>query len=260
MTTSHHLGSHEHRRRHEPGRHSRNLLLLLVFLTVSTNVAGGWQAPLSDDEITQSANIVISERSADQSASARSADSTGTHRFSRSIPPGEETATSHPLGTQILLVELKELKNPSPDQPQRSVDVFVFDYHQGVTELYVVDVEQGEIITTRKVNSVHLPLASAEIDYAHEVLLNNASVQRRIAEELDTHGFLPLLESGEADLSLLQFKVSIWVPTSQQQVGESACHQERCALVSLFAGDHFNLSVEPVINLMSGELYTHLIQ
>ena len=67
------------------------------------------------------------------------------------------------------------------------------------------------------------------------------------------------LPAAETDLADLQTRVSIWVPKGNTEAHEN-CSRERCALISLFTAANYSFSIEPVVNLMSGEIYLDTVR
>jgi len=163
----------------------------------------------------------------------------------RNIPVSD----AHPLGVQILLVELKETKHRS-EQTARLVEVFLFDYDGAGTHRKLVDVDSREIVTSTEISSAHLPLTDQEIAYGKALMWQDTELLQRLSVELNH----------STDIADLQSRVSVWVPGRDDQSGLSHCDVERCALVSLFTEDNDSLPVEPVINLMRSQVYTDLVQ
>lgn len=236
------------------------LILLILTIATATKAYSAWQAPLSNDEIIRATAIAMSDPPPGQQNPMGSSPQVGLDEFRRSTQANVRIAPaeSHPLGSQILLIELKEEKNSSTPTV-RLAEVFVFDYLRGIAELNLIDVEQNTLILKQEIPSVHLPLSDAEISYSKFLVSNNAELKRRIKDEIIATGqALPI--TSEQLLSELQTRVSIWVPNSPVQSGASNCDHERCALISLFTADHYNFAIEPVVNLMHGDIYTDLIK
>jgi len=204
-------------------------------IAVTEQASGAWQQPLSEDELSQAIGIALT----DSDAAYQSLQ--GTRRAAQ---VAQDNSAVHPLGIQVLLAERKEVKNAAADA-NKYAEVFLFDYALGKTLLKLIDIDQGIAVETRTVNSVHLPLTDAEIQYAKSLMLNNA--------ELDEPG------STQTGLASLDARVSIWVP-GLEQASRSHCDRERCALVSLFTNDDYSLSVEPMVNLSTGEVSVDLFQ
>lgn len=160
---------------------------------------------------------------------------------------------SHPLGVQILLIEPKERKKKSA---QRSllVEVFSFDYQSLSASLDIVDGNTGELISTRVLSSRYLPLNQTESDYATQLLQEHGMLFDLLSKEYQLQFGESLTEQHSIDM-----KVSIWTPESRLPAN-SGCGQSRCALVSVFTPDHFNFSVEPIVDLVSGEIFLQGLQ
>ena len=215
--------------------------------TCSSQLYASWQDPLSADEVSSATAIVMSQfASGDSGKSAISA----AGRGSRELRSADDF--QHPLGVQVLLVELKEQKQTS-GQTSRLAEVFIFDYQRGVTELNLIDVESDELIVSTEIASVHLPLSEEEINYSKTLIWNHTEFVARVQREAETLESFPAIVNRE--LTDLQTNVSILVPNNRTGKQPANCGLERCALISLFSNDNHSFSVEPVINLMSGEIY-----
>ena len=214
-----------------------------------------WQDPLNVGEIETTAATVLSRYSTgatDQSttSSLQDGDSIGTRRIYSA------SGTQHPLGVQVLSIELKEQKHVT-DQSSRLAEVFLFNYPRAVTELHLVDVESSEVLSTRDIDSVHLPLSDAEISYTRKLIWSDAEFRERIQREFQSLNALEASAGVPVESADLQTRVSVWVPIRRQA---HQCMRNRCALISLFTQDNHSFSIEPVIDLMSGEIYLDLVQ
>lgn len=209
----------------------------LVAASISGDLWGDWKPPLSVIEHDRAVDVALGRDA-----------QLNWQRTAKNLIP-QTDGTTHPLGVQILLVELKELKTRSATD-ERVVEVFLFDYDRGDTRRKLIDVDTLEIVATTEIASAHLPLTDEEIQHGKNLMWQDTDVLKRIRAEL----------SGVVDLSALQARVSVWVPGDVAQTGTSNCGHERCALVSLFTDGNYSLSVEPVINLMRGQVYTDLVQ
>ena len=167
-----------------------------------------------------------------------------------SVAPRSKPASiaAHPLGVQILLIEPKERKNKSA-QSSLLVEVFSFDYQSLSASLDIVEANTGELISTRVLNTRYLPLNPTESDYAIQLLQEHGKLFDLLSTEYLQQFGESLTEQHQIDM-----KVSIWTPESRLPAS-SGCGQSRCALVSVFTPDHFNFSVEPVVDLVSGEIF-----
>jgi hypothetical protein len=195
----------------------------------------GWQDPPNANDRASAVAIALSDLASDSNR------------------PGlatRSTLSSHPLGVQVLLAELREQKNPSTSQP---IEVFLFDYATGKTVLKLVDLEQQHILSSTDIETTHLPLTDAEIQYAESLMQTHNALAERVQGELTA-----IQNEIVVGLSELEARISVFVP-HQSRTDESVCDRQRCALVSLFTEDDFSLSVEPVVNLSSGKVYLDLL-
>lgn len=237
-----------------------SILIMAVAFIPTGYLRGSWQTPLDEEEISRAASIaMVALVHVGQERKDSVAQSGGTADRALQADSSVEQKNRHPLGTQVLLIELREQKKQS-DQAARVAEVFVFDYERGVAELNLVEVEQNYLISKQILTTPHLPLAVEEISYSKSLVWNNAEIRELIDSEIHKSGLLDLDDSTRFELPDLQTRVSIWVPNNPEQAGLSHCHWQRCALISLFTDSNYNFSVEPVVNLMSGDIFIDLIQ
>jgi len=154
-----------------------------------------------------------------------------------SWPSTVSARSFHPLGLQTLSVEKQERKGQTA---VRQVHVYQYHYGHRSARLLTVDLVDNSIIGQRRIDSVHLPLNTIEIDYARTLILQDASVMQKLHEEQTRRG-QPLTR----DLTELDIKASIFEPMN----GLHPCSTQRCALLSLFDQTRTVFAVEPVVLL-----------
>jgi len=220
---------------------------ITMFAGFSNHLNAAWQQSLSEEETTHAVTIVLSSQvSGAMSAGAPS-------ERSRTVQSGDLSLTDpnvHPLGVQILLVELREKKNASLGD-LRLAEVFLYNYPRQTTELHLINLDQGVLLQTTEVDTAHLPLSDEEIEYSKQLVFNHDQLTARVNNELS--------RIQGVELGGLQQRVSVWVPTTRQ-AGSSGCENQRCALLSLFTANEQSLVVEPVVNLISGDVFIDLVQ
>lgn len=232
--------------------------MLVAGFAMTGHLFAGWQAPLSEDEVNLVLSSVSDSADPDQYSSQRSS-GLGTRTLGSSPQPADTLTDqrSHAglQSRQVLLVELLERKNKNARQELRVAEVFVYDYDTTSTHRHLIDASTGVMIETQSVNSVHLPLNTAEQDFALQLIEQHPQLTQLLSAEY-TEQFASALPA----LSELQNKVSIWQPAVSNHPVATTCQQRRCALVSIFTDNNYNFSVEPVIDLHSGQLYTGVLQ
>lgn len=228
-------------------------LIQLLSMTFSGAVNSEWQAPLSDSEITIALSGI--EQSTTSNGDKTQAAANITSAFVTSRTQTVELNQSSLQNQQVLLIELRELKSRSGQEPHRVAEVFVYRYDQAETFKHLIDVSSGQLIETKPVASVHLPLNEAEQEFALQRLLKSPLVASRLATEFERQFGKNLPPMHE-----LQTKVSIWQPSRTNSEVANTCQLQRCALVSIFTANNYNFSVEPVINLHTGVVETGVLQ
>ncbi len=194
----------------------------------------GWQPSLSDAEVEALTEVVVNR-------------STLQNQSHQSI------AADITLGIEVLLVELQELKSRTEDSP-RIAEVFVFDYAQAEASVVLLDVETHQFKSSIAINNIHLPLNAREITVAKSLLTNDVEFLDRLVNEYEKQLAKPF-----ANLDQIDMKLSIWNPGATQ-VSSHECYLTRCALVSLFTKNHYNFSIEPVVNLSTGTIDLTAVQ
>ncbi len=223
---------------------NRALYVMLVGLvSLHLSAAAAWQEALSPGEISKAIELAEITTSADLQLPTSVAGADRTTLQQTSI---------HALGTQVIFVELVEQKKAQSDR--RLAEIFTYDYDSQSAQRRIVDVQLGALVSIQDIDSAHLPLSDIEIDYANWLLWNNTGLRQHVLQEL---GDLQLTPSADL-LALTDARVSVWVPGSHEQGASSGCHLQRCALFSLYSINRDSLTIDPVVNLVSGEVFTDL--
>lgn len=166
-----------------------------------------------------------------QAEQARSL-STQTH-----WPQARAWVAPHPLGLQTLSIEKQERKN---QRSTRWVNVYQYHYTFQSARLLLIDLESNTVTKQSPIDTVHLPLNDTEIELAKTLLSDDkALIDRLKLEQLQRQ------ESAFTSLAELDVKASIFEPLSAAH----DCHNQRCAVVSLFDKTRTVFTIEPVINL-----------
>lgn len=160
---------------------------------------------------------------------------------------------AHPLGVQVLFVEAKEQKKKSTSIGLQA-EVFLFDYQRVQTSVELVDATTGELISAKILDSVQLPLNTVEADYATQLLRDSSDFHNRLGSEYQ-HQF----DQAVVDEKSIDMKVSVWVPDTRVYK-DTPCLTSRCALVSVFTNQHYNFSIEPIVDLVTGVVYLDQLQ
>lgn len=220
-----------------------NALLFFLFLG-SCITQAAWQASLSDLEI-QALNIAAINHSSTQHRNAEKLDS--------SLQTNNTKTLNTELDLEVLFIELQEVKFRNAELP-RLAEVFVFDYAASKASVMLVDVDTQRVVNSRPIKNIHLPLSEREVHVATQLVLNKQELKTELALEYEKQTGKPLVS-----LQQLDMKVSIWNPGNDGQYSQD-CKLTRCALVSLFTKNHYNFSVEPVVNLSTSSVNTDWMQ
>lgn len=218
-------------------------LILAAIVTLQTPVAIGWQDALTESEISHAIEL------AGLSINAVVPLPTDTVEANKTTL---RQNGAHLLGTQLLLVELKEQKKASPDQ--RMAEIFTYNYNSQIARLHIVDMQHRVMISVQDISSAHLPLSDVEIDYANWLLWSNSDLRQGVLREIENLQLTPSTTS----TTLTDARVSVWVPGSPEHGASSGCNLQRCALFSLYTKNRDSLTIDPVVNLVTGEVFTDL--
>ncbi len=198
--------------------------------------AGSWQAPL--DTQTQHYLSKIA------TAQVQQQDATILKR-------APATLRSSLLPPQVLLVERVESKHSQSSH----AEVFVYSYDSEQTTRHLLDAITGTVYQSAVVPDVSLPLNAFESEYVLTLLKNDQAITAKLIHDHQTQ-----LGSDFTGWDSIESRVSIWLPGNTSSDASQACLVQRCALVTLFNGGRYNFSVEPVINLNTGDIYLDAIQ
>jgi len=150
--------------------------------------------------------------------------------------------TPHPLGRQTLFIEPNIRKGRTTDQEYR---VYEFDYTLATARVLVVDIKEQQLISEHSIDSVHLPMNGPETQSALTALENNTAMMDELRRDQIRRGQTPF-----DDFNELSVKAIVYVP----MVDTDTCQNERCALLSLFDRHNTVFSMEPVVNLQTGQI------
>ncbi len=223
---------------------------------LTSQLHAAWQTPLDAQEIQSAATAVMSRIALTTSDNFNSPIDSDNRTQTRSISAGDP---QHPLGIQVLLVELKEQKQQT-NQDARIAEIFIFNYKRGVAELNLFDVANNRVVSTQEITSAHLPLSEPEIEYSKTLIWDNAEFRERIQREYESLTATPINTINSPLTNRLQTRVSIWVPNRNASGQSELCARQRCALISVFSEDNHSFSIEPVIDLMSGQIYLDMVR
>lgn len=197
----------------------------------SQSGAGSWQQPLDDRTRQQLGNVATTYvQQLDNSIFTR------TNGVSKTVA----------LPPQVLLIERVESKQATSD----TVEIFVYSYQSQQTTRHLVNAVTGIVLHSDTVPQVSLPLNADETRYVMSLLQSNTAIN----DALD-HDHLTQLGIPFSGWHTIDAKVSIWIPDNTDSAAAQSCNQQRCALVTLFNGGHYNFSVEPVVNLNTGTVF-----
>lgn len=217
---------------HRPTYCYTAFLLAVGLCTGNTHAA--WQTPLSEQDKAQLGVRAVSQY---QTGSRTSTNSKNNLK----------------LDVEVLMVELQEKKSRKQHEP-RLAEVFVFDYSTNRASVQLINADTHKLVSTRSIDNIHLPLNLRERELTTLILLKDSNLLNELQNEYVEQFGLQL-----ATLEQLDMKVSIWEP-GVNDTNANNCRQTRCALVSVFTHEHYNFSVEPVVELQNSIVHLDLIQ
>lgn len=154
----------------------------------------------------------------------------------------QATSPPHPLQVQTLSIEKQERKHsPAPS----ILRVYQFHYDLQIARVLTIDTQARQVIESKPINSVHLPLNDSEIAFASQQLAADEPLVETLQQEQQRRGQVPFANINELDV-----KASIYEPLDQSH----ACAMQRCALMSLFDSTRTVFALEPIVNLQRLQL------
>lgn len=155
--------------------------------------------------------------------------------------PEKRIAKQHELGIQTLSVELVDTKNSTG----RLARVYQFSHNTERARSVTVDLISGKPLYQTDITSIHLPLNSAEIEFATQRLRLDTVLIEHMRAEQRRRGVTPF-----SSLEQLTLKAVIYTSPNQ----DHPCQRERCALLSFADDSHTVFSLEPVVQLRTGKI------
>lgn len=180
-----------------------------------------------------------------QAAGLSENDALIAHRLADNTPwpVTSRERSDHVLGIQTVSVELAESKSAASGQIGR---VYQFNHSTRQSRVVTVDLINARVMSQSSIDSVHLPLSRAEIQFAFNAL-SSSDVLDSMRNEQITRGVAPFTTLEELDV-----KASIYAPKDAAHT----CHSQRCALLSLFDSTSTVFAIEPIVLLGSGDVIT----
>lgn len=201
-----------------------------VFL--STGLLAKSMDPVSQDEITQAKAL----------ATIPSAASVNTTRT--------VSTTTQSTSPEFLRVETHRFEKSDANNGQRWVDVTSYDYATDELIITIVDLENDEVISSKRHKDMQPPMSQAELTRALNIVFDdpeersilNAEFKRITGETLNS-------------IDQLEYKAFTFFADSMPTVvnaASSACGAQRCAQLMLYTHDNLVFEVSPVVNLSAG--------
>ena len=220
----------------------KNKLTLIAASLLITLMAGplaaGAKDPVSVDEISRAksiallgtTNVVAARRTGVVDNTLQVASGTSTIEFLRVQP--------HRFGKS----ELSENK--------RWADSTAYDYSTDELITTVVDLDNNQVISSRRNSKMQPPMAESEINRAIGIVFQDDEERSILNGE-----FTRITGQTLTSIDQLQYKAFTFFADSMPTVvndASTACGVQRCAQLMLYTHDNIVFEVSPIVNLSAG--------
>ena len=147
-----------------------------------------------------------------------------------------------------LLVERRPSDKAQPNQ--RLADVYSYDYSVDETIHAVVDLSNGQVLSSERLKQQHLPLTEREITRARQLIFADAEQSALIKQEYKRITGSELINPDSLNIKAFSFSADS-LP-ERLNAASQTCGIQRCAQVLLYTHDDIVFEVSPIVNLSVG--------
>jgi len=223
-----------------------NVTLIVVPLCLALLSVGAVAAtmdPVSDDEISRAKQMAMTSMSAAENTavvarrSAISADSVAA------------TTTARPT-VEFLRVQPHRFSKSDYPSNKRWADSTAYDYTTDELITTVVDLDNNQVLSTKRTKNMQPPMAQNEIERAIAIVFQDDEERRILNAE-----FARITGSTLTSIDQLEYKAFTFFADSMPSVvndASSSCGVKRCAQLLLYTHDNVVFEVSPIVNLSVG--------
>lgn len=195
--------------------------------------------PVSESEISRAKSM------------AMPAPATATRLARRSVTTAaaDEAADTAPT-LEFLRVQPHRFKKSELSDNKRWADATAYDYRTDELVTTIVDLDNNQVLSTRRDKNLQPPLAANEIKRALEIVLQDDEERRILNSE-----FTRITGEVLSSIDQLQYKAFTFFSDSMPNAvndASSSCGTHRCAQLLLYTHDNIVFEVSPIVNLSAG--------
>ena len=224
-----------------------NITLIAASLSIALlagPLAAGVMDPVSDDEISRAKSIALPS-TANVVAARRSLRVAADTEQATTVQAISETPT-----IEFLRVQPHRFSKSEISQNKRWADSTAYDYTTDELITTVVDLDNNQVISSKRNKNMQPPMAESEIKRAIEIVFQDDEERSILNGE-----FSRITGQTLVSIDQLQYKAFTFFADSMPTVvnqASTSCGAQRCAQLMLYTHDNIVFEVSPIVNLSAG--------
>ena len=217
-----------------------NISLISVSFCIalfSGSVSAASMDPVSADEISRAKSMAMNGSATNQLA----------RRSTRTAAAQSADSASN---VEFLRVQPHRFNKSEMDSNKRWADTTAYDYRTDELVTTVIDLDNNQVVSTKRTKNMQPPMASSEIKRAIEIVFDDDEERNILNAE-----FARITGETLTSIDQLQYKAFTFFADSMPNVVNSAsksCGAQRCAQLLLYTDDNIVFEVSPIVNLSAG--------
>ncbi len=221
-----------------------SLITLSLFVALLTNTANARVLdPVSEDEVSRAKTMAMQGLATANAAIARRS----TNTVNRQLQA--ETTTPAPT-VEFLRVQPHRFSKSEMSDNKRWADSTAYDYSTDELITAVIDLDNNQVISTKRTRNMQPPMVASEIKRAIEIVFQDDEERSILNAE-----FTRLTGGTLTSIDQLQYKAFTFFADSMPNVVNTAsksCGAKRCAQLLLYTHENIVFEVSPIVNLSAG--------
>lgn len=175
--------------------------------------------------------------------------STVTNQLARRGFSANQATDASPT-LEFLRVQAHRFSKSELGANKRWADTTAYDYRTDELVTTVIDLDNNQVVSTKRTKNMQPPMASSEIKRAIEIVFDDDEERNILNAE-----FARITGETLTSIDQLQYKAFTFFADSMPNVVNSAsksCGAQRCAQLLLYTDDNIVFEVSPIVNLSAG--------
>ena len=214
--------------------------LCLALLACTASAAS--MDPVSGDEVSRAKSLAMS--------SVTTATAARTTVARTAVVQADAAETTQSPTVEFLRVQAHRFGKSELSANKRWADSTAYDYSTDELITTVIDLDNNQVVSTKRTKNMQPPMAENEIKRALEIVFEDDEERSILNAE-----FTRITGETLSSIDQLQYKAFTFFADSMPTVVNSAsssCGAQRCAQLLLYTHDNIVFEVSPIVNLSVG--------